>query len=83
MCQREGGGEKIPDNSKSQRSHKLILCNFDKGFYIDVEEGDCTISFKPRDKAWCVLTLPGDVPSLTSHRCPLTPHCLLAEGCSP
>lgn len=38
-----GGGCKIPDNSKSQRSYKLILCDFGDGFDVDLDEGACTV----------------------------------------
>lgn len=85
VSKERGWGSKVPDNSKRQRSHKLILCDFDKCFYVNVDEGDCPVlghPFKPRDEAWFV-PIPPCLTLAHLSQLPLTPCCFLAESCSP
>lgn len=78
VLKERGKGRKIPDNPKRQRSHKCILCDFEKDFYIDVDEGDCTIlelPLEPRGEAGCPYILSGPCSSLTN-----APHSVLLSG---
>lgn len=50
VLKEEGVGRKASDNPKSQGSHKRTPCGSDKGFYVDVAEGDCAVRNFPSDR---------------------------------